>query len=232
MAEIHINVGIVALARGFITLEEFAKGMNSLAKGSSLSIRDLWLGPNRLDEAQLAQVLDLIGPATGRDTMLFNAEPPKPFDPKQDSGPTQVGKAGLVKLLQVPVGTATAPTTPSMIPPIPAQSPPPLARGGLVALPTPAAELLGSRYKKLFPLGSGGLGEVTACEDLVLGRTVAVKAGHMRGDVESYSSKVILAREAKIISHLEHPNIIPIYDAGTDGERGPYYVMRDRKSVV
>ncbi|MBL0217300.1 MAG: SUMF1/EgtB/PvdO family nonheme iron enzyme [Myxococcales bacterium] len=228
MAEIHINVGIVALARGFITLEEFAKGMSRLATGSAQSIRELWLGPNRLDEAQLAQVLDVIGPATGRDTMLFTAEPPKPFDPKQDSGPTQVGKAGPVKLLQVPVGTATAPTTPSMIPPIPVQSPPsmPMAMGGLVEVPTPAFDLLGSRYKKLFPLGSGGLGEVTACEDMVLGRTVAVKAGHLRGDVDSYSSKIILAREAKIISHLEHPNIIPIYDAGTDGTRGPYYVMR------
>ena len=27
MAEIHINVGMVALSRGFITLEAFAKGM-------------------------------------------------------------------------------------------------------------------------------------------------------------------------------------------------------------
>ena len=53
-----------------------------------------------------------------------------------------------------------------------------------------------------------------------------VKAGHQKGEVDSYSTKVILAREARIISCLEHPNIIPIYDAGTDPARGPFYVMR------
>jgi hypothetical protein len=74
MAEIHINVGIVALARGFITLETFAKGMSSLAEAKHLSIRDLWVGPGHLDEGQLATVLDAIGPTQGRDTRLFNAE--------------------------------------------------------------------------------------------------------------------------------------------------------------
>src|SRR5690606_21063803 len=64
------------------------------------------------------------------------------------------------------------------------------------------------------------------CDDLVLQRTVAVKAVHQQGDVDAYSTKVILAREARIISCLEHPNIIPIYDAGTDPQRGPFYVMR------
>ena len=75
-------------------------------------------------------------------------------------------------------------------------------------------------------LGKGGLGEVMACDDTVLQRTVALKAGHIKGDVDSYSTKVILAREARIISGLEHPNIIPIYDAGVDPMRGPFYVMR------
>src|SRR5438067_687617 len=80
-------------------------------------------------------------------------------------------------------------------------------------------EAFGNGYKKLFVLGKGGLGEVTACEDLVLGRTVAVKAGYDKHDTDSFSSKVILAREARILACLEHPNIIPIYDAGMDGHR-------------
>ena len=58
MDEIHINVGIVALARGFITLEDFAKGMHSLAQTKGVSIRDLWCAPGLLDEKQLATVLD------------------------------------------------------------------------------------------------------------------------------------------------------------------------------
>jgi serine/threonine protein kinase/formylglycine-generating enzyme required for sulfatase activity len=220
MAEIHINVGIVALARGFITLETFAKGIHSLAQGTAISIRDLWVGPGLLDEGQLATVLDAIGPTTGRDTMLFNTPPPKARDPETDSGPTKVGRQP-VKLLSLPIGTATAPTDMSLVQSVEKLAPAPAT----APVPNPA-DLLGSRYKKLFPLGAGGLGEVTACEDMVLGRTVAVKAGHQRGDVDAYSSKVILAREARIISHLEHPNIIPIYDAGTDAARGPFYVMR------
>src|SRR4051812_9487703 len=193
MAEIHINAGIVALARGFITLEEFARGMNHLATGHALSIRDLWVGPGRLDEGQLAMVLDAIGPATGRDTMIYNVQPKQPMSSGDD---TQLGKAGPVKLLQVPVGTATAPTAPSLVPPIPQPVPPqhlvavsdPSVHSGAARGAPPPVELVGARYKRLFLLGAGGLGEVTACEDMVLGRTVAVKAGHMKGDVDSYSS--------------------------------------------
>jgi eukaryotic-like serine/threonine-protein kinase len=225
MAEIHINVGLVALARGFITLETFARTMGTLAQAASQSIRDLWIGPGLLDEHQFASVLAAVGPQTGRDTMLYTVDGsavpgPVPTDLTVKNRPP-------LKLMSVPVGTATAPTATSLVPPIPPQAPTMQRAGRPTTMPPPLPkEMLGSRYKKLFPLGAGGLGEVVACEDMVLGRTVAVKAGHMQGGVDSYSSKVILAREARIISHLEHPNIIPIYDAGTDPARGPYYVMR------
>ena len=242
MDEIHINVGIVALARGFITLEAFAKGMHSLSQTKGVSLRDLWCAPGLLDEKQLATVLDAIGPQTGRDTMLYSVEPAKPQDADKDSGATRVGR-GPVQLLSSAIGTATAPTSPSLVPPIPQPGlPPPKPAPPTVAATSersrksddtqPIAvvaaprEVVGARYKKLFPLGAGGLGEVFACEDMVLGRTVAVKSGHQTGEVDTYSTKVILAREARIISNLEHPNIIPIYDAGTDLARGPFYVMR------
>jgi serine/threonine-protein kinase len=225
--DLGINVGIVALARGFITIEAFARGIDSLAKrGRAVSVRDLWLGPGGLDEHQLAAVLDAIGPNTGRDTMLFVADSAKvtgatiPPDPTTQPGRINAGN----RLSSAPIGSATAPTDASLVPaipqPIPAQSTAPITMTGI------PQDLMNARYKRMFPLGAGGLGEVTACEDLVLGRTVAVKAGHQGGDVDSYSAKVILAREARIISSLEHPNIIPIYDAGTDPSRGPFYVMR------
>ncbi|MBA3462846.1 MAG: SUMF1/EgtB/PvdO family nonheme iron enzyme [Deltaproteobacteria bacterium] len=188
-----------------------------------MSIRDLWCAEGTLDESQLASVLDAIGPQTGRDTMLYSVDPPKQHDTAIGKGPSLAATASThASLVDV-----SAPPAPGGLVPIASQAGT-LSRLGTAAAPplAPSGDLVGSRYKKLFPLGSGGLGEVTACEDMVLGRTVAVKAAHNKGDLDSYSSKVILAREARIISHLEHPNIIPIYDAGTDGARGPYYVMR------
>jgi len=87
----------------------------------------------------------------------------------------------------------------------------------------------GLRYRPLGLLGSGGLGEVFACDDGLLRRTVAVKAAHdlaPSGGAARSDAHVILEREARIVARLEHPNIIPVYDSGTDPRRGPYYVMR------
>ncbi|MDB4955120.1 MAG: protein kinase, partial [Myxococcales bacterium] len=247
MAEDHINVGLVALSRGFITLDVFAQAISSLAQSKTLSVRDLWLGPGRLDERQLATVLDVMEPR--RETMLFGADQPGGTTvPQHAPAPTAVGTAPVhaprpaaeVGLQTVPVRRrgnqreATAPTAPSLVPPMPqagGSAPPTTTIGADQTIPPPlgsmpTSELVGGRYKRMSVLGAGGLGEVAACEDQVLGRTVALKAGHQKGGVDQYSAKVILAREAKIISCLEHPNIIPIYDAGNDPLRGPFYVMR------
>jgi len=89
--------------------------------------------------------------------------------------------------------------------------------------PINGGDAIGARYRPVSALGLGGLGEVLACEDTMLHRTVAVKAGN---DTRGLDMQIILEREARIISQLEHPNIIPIYDAGIDPQRGPYYVMR------
>ncbi|MCX5745468.1 MAG: bifunctional serine/threonine-protein kinase/formylglycine-generating enzyme family protein [Proteobacteria bacterium] len=203
MAELHLSVGLAALQRGYLTLEQYARGVNDLVAAGDLSVRDLWVRPGVLDDQQLSLVLEAVGALAGRDTMLYSVA----LDPKT---PPQVSLTTAV------VGRgAQAPTAPSMIPPMP-----------VAPIRPPLGELIGHRYRKLHVLGVGGLGEVSACEDTVLGRIVALKAGHPNSDIEAYSSKVILAREARIISHLEHPNIIPIYDAGRDPVRGTFYVMQ------
>ncbi len=226
MAEIHINVGIAALARGFITLEAFAQGMQSLASTRTQSVQDLWIGQGLMDAGQLETVLAMIG--TSRDTMLFAADSRSAVPAEVGPDPTaQIGRMAKGKR-PFPQGPATAPTAPSLIPPPPSQAPATVLVSSLQpqAPEIPSTATVAGRYKRLFTLGTGGLGEVEACEDLLLGRTVAVKAGHQKGEVDHYSAKLILAREARIISCLEHPNIIPIYDAGTDDARGPFYVMR------
>ncbi len=239
MAELHINVGLVAVQRGFITLEAFAEGMATLAK-QSVSVRELWL--QRMDEKQLAIAIELAqGTKPKVDDTLLLGEPalPRAFTPPPQPNPRLLRTQPIgppltpedrneTKVVKVPSSkqkaVATAPTAPSLMPPMPGAPPP---RRGSDTAPQPVSEdTVGNRYKRASQLGAGGLGEVHACEDLVLGRTVAVKVAHQNADVDAYSSKVILIREARIISVLEHPNIIPIYDAGNDPRRGAFYVMR------
>jgi eukaryotic-like serine/threonine-protein kinase len=223
MAEIHITVGIAALSRGFITHEAFVKAVAALERSNGQSVHDLWVGQGHLTDKQLALVLDTLGKST--ETVVMQAPPPKPMT-SESKVPSELATHPGHRRSRIPTGQGTAPTAASIV-----DVPPPADSSLLDPITqrlrsTAAADIIGGRYKKLSVLGKGGLGEVLACDDVVLQRTVAVKAPYQKGDVDSYSTKVILAREARIISCLEHPNIIPIYDAGTDPERGPFYVMR------
>ncbi len=82
----------------------------------------------------------------------------------------------------------------------------------------------GTRYVVERGLSEGGMGRVLICQDRALGRRVAVKA--LRHDLETPEYARSLAREARVTGNLEHPNIIPVYDAGVADDEGPFYVMR------
>lgn len=67
-------------------------------------------------------------------------------------------------------------------------------------------------------LGRGGMGVVYRARDKKLGRTVAVKflAPGLAHDAEV---KARFEREAKVLAHLQHPNIVTLYDfAEEEGE--------------
>ncbi len=66
-------------------------------------------------------------------------------------------------------------------------------------------------------LGTGGTAEVLAAEQSSLGRVIAIK--RRRADSSSASVRPLL-REARVIGHLEHPNIPPVHFVGSndDGE--------------
>ena len=81
------------------------------------------------------------------------------------------------------------------------------------------------RYVKTGLLGAGAMGEVSACTDTRLGRRIALKQ-LLPTLGSSPVATALLEREARITGNLEHPHIIPVYDAGRDPKRGPYYVMR------
>jgi WD40 repeat protein len=78
------------------------------------------------------------------------------------------------------------------------------------------------RYVVESELARGGLGRILKAYDRVLERWVALKEVlRGRGFLEER-----LAREARVTSRLEHPGIVPVYDAGQwpDGRR--YYAMK------
>jgi serine/threonine protein kinase len=82
---------------------------------------------------------------------------------------------------------------------------------------------LGDRYRLGAPLGTGGMGEVWAAEDVVLGRPVAVKllGGALAGDGQAAER---LRREARAAARLDHPGIARVLDLGEQAGR-PYLVM-------
>ncbi len=87
-------------------------------------------------------------------------------------------------------------------------------------LPTPG-ERLPERFQFIAEIARGGMGRVIEAFDQRLGRTVALKQTLDGSD----AIRQRFAREVAITARLEHPSIVPVYDAGTvDGE--PFYVMR------
>lgn len=82
------------------------------------------------------------------------------------------------------------------------------------------------RYEILSLLGMGGMGEVYLAHDARLNRNVALKL--LPAAFTQEQERVDrFAREARLISALNHPNIITIYDIGHDAERHHHYIATE-----
>jgi serine/threonine protein kinase len=79
-----------------------------------------------------------------------------------------------------------------------------------------------SHYRIISKIGAGGMGEVYRARDERLGRDVAIKVlpAHFANDQDRLRR---FEQEALATSALNHPNILTIYDIGTD-EGTPYIV--------
>jgi serine/threonine protein kinase len=80
------------------------------------------------------------------------------------------------------------------------------------------------RFELLKALGQGGMGEVNLVKDHEIGRTVAVK--RLLGEGHDAGSIARFVDEVRTTGHLEHPNIVPIYDAGVDEQGRCFFIMK------
>ena len=84
-------------------------------------------------------------------------------------------------------------------------------------------DVLGGRYRLVELLGQGGMATIYRATDAQLGREVAVKVLHPEyGRDPAFVAR--FKQEAQSAASLSHPNIVGVYDFGTDAD-GPYIVM-------
>jgi serine/threonine protein kinase len=99
-----------------------------------------------------------------------------------------------------------------------------------------AAEKRGSRdvperigkYVIINEVGQGSTGRVFLSHDPYYGRDVAIKLYNIDTEEDEQKARVtrkMFFNEAQMMGRLQHPNILPIYDAGE--ENGAYYVVTE-----
>src|SRR5262249_35793102 len=91
-------------------------------------------------------------------------------------------------------------------------------------VPTPAPAPTESRYEIQEELGRGAMGVVFKARNKHLGRTAAWKrlTETLRGPPTAVS---FFEREARAAAALNHPNIVVVYDAGS--ESGQYFITME-----
>ncbi len=82
-------------------------------------------------------------------------------------------------------------------------------------------QLIGQRYETKRKLGSGALGDVFLVRDRRDDNDICLKLLRIEGSGYIQSLK----DEFLILSQLNHPNLIRVYDFGIDENLGPYFTM-------
>lgn len=82
-----------------------------------------------------------------------------------------------------------------------------------------------ARFADSKELGRGAMGIVTLAEDADLQRPVAIK--HLSPHLAKQPVNVhAFIEEARLTGSLDHPNIVPVYELGQDGNGLPFFAMR------
>ncbi|MDZ4817522.1 MAG: protein kinase [Planctomycetota bacterium] len=83
----------------------------------------------------------------------------------------------------------------------------------------------GADYELLEVIGEGGVGVVYAARQASIDRTVAIKMLKPSGAISNEQREKFLS-EAVVTGDLDHPNIVPIYDLGTNEGGALFYSMK------
>ena len=83
-------------------------------------------------------------------------------------------------------------------------------------------QLVEDRYEVLEVIASGGMATVYRARDVRLDRPVALKRPHPGPPGNDLDARI--EREARAAAGLNHPNVVTVYDYGSDDE-GPFLVM-------
>ncbi len=97
--------------------------------------------------------------------------------------------------------------------------------------PTVGPDLSRSNYFFRGEIARGGMGTVLEAEDRNTGRIVALKK-MLSGMQSSEESNHRFVLEARVMAHLEHPNIVPMHDLGVNDKGVPYYTMKRVRGVT
>jgi len=84
------------------------------------------------------------------------------------------------------------------------------------------------KYVIINEVGQGSTGRVFLSHDPYYGRDVAIKLYNIENEEDEQKARVtrkMFFNEAQMMGRLQHPNILPIYDAGD--ENGSYYVVTE-----
>ncbi|MER7278404.1 protein kinase [Dactylosporangium sp. NPDC000244] len=87
-----------------------------------------------------------------------------------------------------------------------------------------AGTVLAERYELERHIAGGGMGDVWAGHDRVLGRTVAVKLLRAPSGEPEFVER--FRAEARTMATISHPGVVDVYDFGDDPAAGVYLVMR------
>lgn len=82
-----------------------------------------------------------------------------------------------------------------------------------------------TRYELGRELARGGMGRVIEARDLNIDRVVAMKL-LIKGTDEQLGMQLRFTEEAQITGQLQHPNIVPVYDLGTQRDGQLYFTMK------